>query len=191
MIPTTASDIDAQLAEVERQNAELESYLEPLDGPAVIWRPDPTRWSVAGHVEHLNIVNAAYLGAIEETIAAARRSGGPESDGPYRHPFIARRFARMMEPPPSMRVKTARRMVPDPAVDAAASFEKFAEHQRRLASLLESSRGLDLGKIRFGSPFLALLRLSLGTGFEVLLHIWLIRELMSNDAFPGMLPESE
>ena len=55
---------------------------------------------------------------------------------------------------------------------------------------MESSRGLDLGAIRFGSPFFKLLRFSLGTGFEVVLahdrrHVWLIRELMETEGFPG------
>ena len=181
MIPVRVADVDSLLAEVDRQNAEVDSWVERLDDTARTWRPDPTRWSLAGHVEHLNIVNAAYLGVLESTIADARAGGGPESDGPYRHPFIARRFVRMMEPPPSMRMKTARAMTPDPAVDATTPFETFAKQQDQLVSLIAGSRGLDLGKI---------LRLSLGTGFEVLLahnrrHLWLIQEVLEHDDFPG------
>jgi len=184
------ADVDSLLAEVDRQNSELASWVESLADDARTWRPDPARWSLAGHVEHLNIVNAAYLGSIESTLSEARARGGLESDGPYRHPFIARRFARMMEPPPSMRMKTAQAMKPDPSVDATTTLATFAKQQGRLSNLIEESRGLDLGKIRFGSPFLSLLRLSLGTGFEVLLahnrrHLWLIEEVMEHDDFPG------
>lgn len=193
MIPLRVADVDSLLAELDRQNEELESLVEVLDEPALVWRSDPTRWSLTGHVEHLNIVNAAYLGSLQTAIAEARRRGGLESDGPYRHPFIARRFARMMEPPPKMRMKTAAAMKPDPESDAPTALASFARQQQRLGELIESARGLDLGKIRFGSPFLALLRLSLGTGFEVLLahnrrHLWLIREVLTHEEFPGAVP---
>jgi hypothetical protein len=51
------------------------------------------------------------------------------------------------------------------------------------------ARGIDLGRARFSSPFARVFRLSLGTGFSVLLahnrrHIWLIREVMAGDLFP-------
>lgn len=190
MIPVEAADVDALIAEIDRQDAEIGSLVEGLEASALGWRPDPTRWSLVEHVEHLNIVNTAYLGSLESTIRDARGRGGQESDGPYRHPFLARRFARMMEPPPGMRMKTARAMKPAQDLDPSTTLGAFSGQQKKLADIIEEARGLDLGRIRFGSPFLALLRLSLGTGFEVLLahnrrHLWLIREVLAHDDFPG------
>lgn len=83
-----------------------------------------------------------------------------------------------------------RSMVPDPVLEEGDVLERFRANQNRLVMLLEGARGADLGKIRFGSPFAAIVRLSLGTGLALLLahnrrHIWLIREVLAADGFPG------
>lgn len=190
MIPREAQDLDALLAEIERQEHEVADLFRDVSAEGAVWRPDPTRWSMTGHVAHLGIVNDAYVGAIEEAVDRAREAGGPESTGPYRHPWISRRFARLMEPPPGLRVKTFRSMVPDTDIPPDEAVARFRRLLGRLAGTVERSRGLDLGAIRFSSPFFRLLRFSLGTGFETVLahdrrHVWLIRELMDRDGFPG------
>lgn len=156
------------------------------------WRPDEARWSMTGHLAHLGLVNAEYLTVMEELLAEARAAGAtpPRSDGPYRHPWIAKWFVRTMEPPVKRRMKTFRPMVPEPDVDPAEALATFQDHQARLRDLVEASRGLDLGRIRFSSPFLAVLRFSLGTGYDLVLahnrrHLWLIRELQDRSDFPS------
>ena len=190
MIPRTSAELDDLLAEAKRQNAEVAEILETLSDEAALWRPDEARWSAAGHMAHLVIINTAYIGPIESAIEAAVTVGAPRSDGPYRHPRIASWFAGSMEPPPKRRLKTFRAMVPDPGVSRAEASEDFDRTQVRLVEAIERARGLDLGRVRFRSPFLALLRFSLGSGFEMLLahnrrHIWLVRELLATADFPG------
>ena len=190
MIPRTAADLDGLLEEAARQRADVAEVLAGLGPTAALWRPDETRWSASGHVAHLGIINEAYLGAISSAVERARAPGGPRSDGPYRHPVVASWFVRSMEPPPKRRVRTFASMVPDPAISADEAVSAFAREQARMADLIEASRGLDLGRVRFGSPYLALLRFSLGTGFEMLLahnrrHIWLIHELLAHPGLPA------
>jgi hypothetical protein len=127
---------------------------------------------------------------MEDALTEARRRGGAAGDGPYRHPRIASWFVRSLEPPPKRRIKTFRSMVPDPVTDPHSVLPGFLALQGQLTELMEAARGVDLGRVRFGSPFLSLLRLSLGTGFELILahnrrHLWLVRELMGVDGFPG------
>ncbi|MDX1492537.1 MAG: DinB family protein [Longimicrobiales bacterium] len=189
MIPKQAGDLDDLLAEIDRQHHEVEDLFAAVSRETAVWRPDPTRWSMTGHLEHLSIVNEAYVGAMEAAVERARDRGGAISEGPYRHPWISRRFVRMMEPPPRRRVRTFRAMRPEADLDPVAAVRRFQECHRRLEGLVEAARGLDLGKVRFGSPFFGLLRLSLGAGMELVLahnrrHLWLIRELMSGTGFP-------
>lgn len=187
MIPRTPADLDALAAEAVRQRDEVTTIFRELDADQAAWRPDEKRWSAAGHVAHLGIINVAYLDAISAAIEQARAAGGHESGGPYRHPAVSSWFARSMEPPPRRRLKTFASMVPDPGTTPEAAVEDFVRAQERLEELIDRSRGLDLGRVRFSSPFLRLLRFSLGTGFEMLLahnrrHIWLVHELL---ALPG------
>ncbi len=188
MAPKSPSDIDALVEEARGQAGEVAALLGGLSDEAAHWRPDPTRWSVAGHVAHLAIINDAYLSAIASAVDRAT-SEGVRSEGPYRHPRIASWFARSMEPPPKRRLKTLRSMVPDPGVGPSEAGGDFARLQEKLIDLMEDARGLDLGRVRFGSPFLALLRFSLGTAFEMLLahnrrHVWLAREVIGAPSFP-------
>lgn len=192
MIPERVADLDGLLAEVERQHHEAADLFARLPPDAARWRPDESRWSMTGHLAHLGLVNEKYLGVIDRVVSEARDEGAasPLSDGPYRHPWIARWFVRTMEPPVRRRMKTFRPMVPEPDADPETTLVTFQAHQAKLGDLVEASRGLDLGKIRFSSPFLAVMRFSLGTGLEMLLahnrrHLWLIRELQERPDFPS------
>lgn len=186
-IPIRSGDLDALASEARRQTEEVHALLGGLDHAARTWRPAPDRWSVAGHVAHMCLVNGPYVAAMRDCASRAR-SKGRLADGPYRHPWLASWFARNMEPPPKQRVRTMGSMVPDP--DVADPVADFAATQDALVSLLEDARGVDLGRARFPSPFFRLLRLSLGTGFHTLLahnrrHVWLAREVMAAEGFPS------
>lgn len=190
MIPTRAGELDDLLAEIERQEHEVADLFQEVSAEAAVWSPDSDRWSMTGHLAHLCVVAEAYLGAIESAVEQAREAGGAESEGPYRHPWLSRRFARMMEPPPTLRVRTFGTMVPGADVAPEDAMERFRGLLRRLAAAVESARGLDLGKVRVPSPIFRLLRFSLGAAFEIVLahdrrHVWLMREVMESEGFPG------
>ncbi|NIP78797.1 MAG: hypothetical protein GWM90_06195, partial [Gemmatimonadetes bacterium] len=48
-------DLDAVLAEIERQHHEAADLFEGVSTEAATWRPDRTRWSMTGHLAHLGI----------------------------------------------------------------------------------------------------------------------------------------
>jgi hypothetical protein len=189
VIPRHASDVDALVGEAGRQSREVEELVSGLSEEALVWRPDQTRWSVTGHLAHLGVLNGRYVESIRHAVASARAAGGPTGDGPYRHPWMAKAFVRAMEPPPKRRTKTFRSMVPDAGAEPGAALTTFLELQDRLVEQLVAARGLDLGRIRFGSPFFRLLRLSLGCALEGVLahnrrHLWLLHELVAKGGFP-------
>lgn len=189
-IPRRVEDLDDLLAEIERQEHEVADLFQQVSGEAAVWRPGPSRWSMTGHLAHLGVVGEAYVGALEAAVEKAREESAPESEGPYRHPWLSRRFARMMDPPPTLRVRTFKTMVPDPHVTPEEAVERFRGLLGRLGAAVESARGLDLGAVRVPSPFFSLLRFSLGAAFEIVLahdrrHVWLMREVMESDGFPG------
>ncbi len=186
-IPKSVADLEAMRAEVDRQNRQVSSLFERLTPEVLAWRSAPDRWSVSGHVAHLALVNGPYLATLRPCLDSAR-ARGRLSDGPYRHPWFARWFANSMEPPPRMRTKTLKVMVPDPTTgDPLAD---FLATQAELADALAAARGLDLGRARFSSPFLKILRFSAGTGLHLMLahnrrHLWLIDEVMDSEGFPA------
>ena len=79
-------------------------------------------------------------------------------------------------------------MVPDTQVAWEDVLASFRECQGRLAQVAEEARGVDLGRTRISSPFLRILRFSVGAAFGILLshtrrHIWLIHELVAHEGF--------
>lgn len=190
MIPRTVGDLDEMVTEGGRQLTELDGLLEPLSERELLWRPNERKWSALGHVAHLCLLNERYLSVIEASVEDVRAAEGPCSDGPYKHPFVARWFVSTLEPPPRRRVRTMASMVPDPATESGDVLPRFRSAQGELLRLMRAARGYDLGRIRFSSPFVSILRLSLGTAFAGLLahnrrHVWLIREVLCWDGFPG------
>ena len=195
MIPHTLEDLDAMAAEVPRQSQEVESLIRGLAPEARRWRPSPKRWSAVGHVAHLVIINRGYLGSI----AAAVEDGnarGVTGDGPYKHSWLNRWFVGMLEPPPKRRLKTMKSMVPDPELEGDEVLGDFLSAQDELSRQIAAARGLDLGRVRFSSPFFSPLKFSLGAGLELLLahnrrHIWLAREVMESPGFPAASRDSD
>jgi hypothetical protein len=187
-MPLEVSDLDAVLSEISRQAGEARELAGGLSLGALNWQPSEGKWSVGGHLAHMVILNTPYLGALERAIGEAR-AGSRFSDGPYRHGWFGPWFARSMEPPPKRRWKTAPAMVPDPSVQGDI-VDSFAACQEELARIVELGRGVDLGRTRISSPFMKLMRFSVGAAYGVLLahnrrHLWLIREVMQSDGFPG------
>lgn len=179
------------IEECNRQTAQVEAYLEQYDAEALKWRPDERGWSATGQIAHLVLVNGPYLKRMAETIAAQRAgsTSGPTS-GPWKHPWFSRWFAKSMEPPVKRRYKTMKSMVPDIGAEPASEVEAFRESQATLRTVLEDARGLDMGRVRFASPFFSLFRFSLGGGLALLLahnrrHIWQIEQLLAHPGFPG------
>jgi len=182
VIPYRSADLPGLSARVEEQKNEVTELLSEGDSEHASWRPDEGSWSLVGHVAHMTIVNAPYLDSIHAALNGARSAGGPVSDGPWRHSAISTWFVRQNQPPPKRRIKTFKKMVPDLGTTPEAALTDFLSAQDRLLAAVRGSGGLDLGRIRFGSPFLGLLRLSAGTALGLLVahtdrHIWLMHEV--------------
>jgi len=188
MIPANVADLDQMITEVRQQSEEISELFQSTPAEALAWRPSPTAWSVAGHVSHTVLVNGPYLTALQACVERERERGRP-SDGPYRHGWFGTWFANSMRPPIKRRFKTLKAMVPDPATAGGDALTDFLAMQERLATTMEGLRGLDLGRARFSSPFMALLRFSLGSGLALMIlhnqrHIWLAREVVAAPDFP-------
>ena len=187
MIPTSTSDVPKLIKSLQEQTVEVEEIFSAYSPDQLLWRPNEQKWSVAGHVAHMCIVNESYIEAMQTCVMKNKRR---KSDGPYKHPWFGRWFAGQMEPPPKMRMKTAKEMKPDPTLESPDVLERFLRVQGDISQVAADAKGLDLGKARFSSPFMKLLRFSMGTGLGTLdahnrRHIWLAREVIDWDGFPG------
>lgn len=176
-------DYDAaeMAAEARRQRAHVLGMTSPLDAETFAWRPATRKWSVGECLDHLTLMNRIYLDSIDEVLGPARQSA-PEasrraSERRARHGWMGDVFVRTLEPPPRLKVPTFARTTPPAQRDRDVVVDEFVDTQDRLALTIDAARDLDLAGVRMRSPFVRMLRLSLGQAFGAMLahnrrHIW-------------------
>lgn len=115
-------------------------------------RPEPSRWSVAECVEHLNLTGRAYIPLLESALDQARALGAP-APRRYRRDLIGWLLWRTMPPPVRHRTRTVPAMVPHadkPPAELLAEFDRLQAEQVRLT---EGADGLPIHRVRIASPF--------------------------------------
>lgn len=180
-LATTASHIRQAQATVR----EITRKLRP---DQMTWRPDESSWSIAECISHLTVTVTRYLPMLDAAIEKGVASG-KKVKGPFRHGFLSRYFVRMLEPPPSRRFKAPKAFLPPMDLDASKVVPEFLAAHDQLVERVQRANGLDLSRIKVQSPAMALLRLSLGKGLELMAaharrHLWQAERVMANPNFP-------
>lgn len=150
----------------------LAADLTPAEAAA---SPDPPRWSVNECLAHLTRTTTSYLDrmipAIERARAKGWTGGEPYGDGPLVRGAIGRMILSAMRGGPAkLRVKAPRIFRPPPPETLVLDrvLADFRSATERLVGLLDESRGLPLGRIRFRTPVRMPFRVTAAQAFEIL-----------------------
>ncbi len=133
------------------------------------FKPEPKRWSVAECLEHLNTSMNSYLPhlqrAVERARAANRTGSEPWGKGTFFGRFI---LNNMVKGPTHMKVKAPPPFRPEVRSDwdLAEVLQRFKERTGTMLSLLEQADGLDLGRIKQGTP-MPMVKVTLAQSFEI------------------------
>jgi hypothetical protein len=163
------------------------AVLDGLTAEQVNWRPDAQRWSIGQCLDHVARTVRLYPEAIEQMIGEARRRVGGEK--PFREGWVSRWAISSMEPPPSLRIRTMRRVEPAERLDAGSLRAEFEGALRRLRELIVAADGVSLRHARMNSPFTRVLKFTLGQTFAINLaharrHLWQARQVCQHANFP-------
>jgi hypothetical protein len=181
-------EIDEFRREFERLADEADLLASGLSDEQFAWQRSPNSWSIAQCLDHLNVTARAYLPQLDEGIANAIREG-LYGEGPFTYWWLARKFVRMLEPPPRFRAKAPAAFQPPPARTRHEIMAAFRAYQVQYVDRLRQSNGLDLSRARVRSPVASWVYMPLGTGFAAMLaherrHLWQARRLMEDRGFP-------
>jgi len=151
-----------QLAEIitafERAQSRLENLVESTSAERWSICPDPTRWSAAECIAHLNLTSAAYIPRMRTAIAEARSLGAKKNDN-YRRDPVGWLFSLLVGPLPSIRrkrigaVRTPASFVPTGNLAYQTLIAEFKKHQDDLIVLAKESDGTPIDKVKIKSPF--------------------------------------
>lgn len=152
------------------------------------WKPDARRWSIGQCIQHLTLTLRLYPEAVERMIAEARSRAG--TFRPYREGWLSRWVVSGMEPPPSLRIRTMRRVEPRPNLDRDTVVREFGVEATRLHDLILASDGVSLRHGRMRSPFAPILRFTLRQVLAMNLaharrHLWQARQVRQHANFPS------
>ena len=154
--------IQPQLAAIVTQFELAQERLHELvaDTPEERWgvRADPSQWSVAECVAHLNLTSQAYVPMLRDAFSDARFAG---ADPPrrYRMDPMGWTIALTAGPLPRLgrrrfgRVKTIPAFVPGGDLGRATTVSEFDRLQAELIDLAQDAEGRPLARMRIVSPF--------------------------------------
>jgi hypothetical protein len=188
----TPFSLTPQLDDFRRQFEQLAGDADALAGALTDaqfnWRPEEDRWSIAQCIEHLNVTARLYLPVFDEAIDEAIRRG-LYGEGPFPHTLLIRTLLGLLEPPPRIRMKTPKSLLPPQRRGRQETLAGLRAYQMQFIDRLRQANGLDLSRARFAHPHSRLVRIPLGTGFAIVCaherrHIWQARQVRQHPRFP-------
>ena len=179
------TDVCSQLRSNSLQVANL---TDSLHHHQLNLRIDPDRWSIAECIVHLNLFTEVFIPLLRQACEQGRRDGLLD-DGPYKMDVVGRLLKYALEPPSKWTSTTTTQFEPDIVEPIERVIPRFIELQSELMSLIESTAGLDLNRIKIASPISTRVRYNLYSCFLIIAahqrrHLWqadLVRSsLLSN-----------
>ena len=151
------TDLLNRLAKCRDQIRDLAA--EP--GDALNWQPPEGGWRIAMVLEHLYTTSEAYFGVVEPAMV---RGSEKKGQAPWKPGITGKIFLNALQKP--TKLKAPKKFQPINPRDPIG--DQFIQQQENLALLIRKADGLDLRRIKFGSPVSSLLRFSLGDCFAIL-----------------------
>lgn len=192
--PSTSSPTRALIPELEARRRDYQAAADEacerfgwLSEAQLAWRPEPGRWSIAECLDHLHVTGEEVLAQVEAAVARGWARGTTGSP-PFRYGWLGPWFVRA-NAPSGRRVPTPKVFRPREGRPPVGALDDFLALQEELAAALERANGLDLARVRARSPVTPLLRIGIGSWFEVIAvhqarHLAQARAVLEHPAFP-------
>src|SRR5215471_17803956 len=143
-------DLFTQLQHIRKRANDLVAGLTPEQ---LTRRPDPTQWSIAECLAHLNVIGATYVSLLENAIQQGRENK-LFGKGPFKPGALGRLFKWLAEPPPKFRMRAPKTILPPTTItDPARVISDFMRLQDEWERLVKESDGLDQEKVKCKTPF--------------------------------------
>lgn len=153
------------IGELDESDRRAKLLVSQLTVEQLNWRALPGSWSIGQCLEHLCIMNEAYLAAISP--ALEREPGGSVQE--ITPGWFGRWFLRSyVEPSPqTKRAPAPKKIVPRSQVELSV-LDRFLSSNQAARNLIRHAAAYDVNRIRFKNPFIGVIRFSVGTGFQII-----------------------
>ena len=139
-------------------------------------------------IAHLNLIDGDELAKLEGVIDKARAKG-ITALGPFRYPWLGRKFVNMMEAPVTNKFKSPKPYRPPPEVAIEATLGEHRRISNELIRLARKAEGLDLRKVKIALSGVPIIKMSLGSRLSLLAthdtrHLWQADQVRQDARFP-------
>jgi len=180
---------DQLATELERQGAQAQALVAGLTEAALNWQPNGGKsWSIAQCLDHLAIMNAIYVKALQTAVANNEDQLEPRKVPIQASGWLTRMFINFEEPPPKFKLPAPKKISP-PSGLTCAVVSDFQALQRQFADFVREWGEADLGDLKVKDP---LFPLHLTVDTELLIvaahnrrHLWQAENVKKSAGFPG------
>ena len=160
--PAWATRLSFELGGLDQ---EAQTLVAGLTEEQLNWQPAVGSWSVGQCLEHLCILNEAYLAAM--SVALEGKADVPVEQimpGWFSGWFLKS----FVEPSPNTKKVGAPRKIRPGSRVSTAVIERFLASNKTCRELIVRARSKDVNRIRFRNPLVPILRFTVGMGFEII-----------------------
>ena len=181
--------LDRLAVRARQVGGRIEELTADLSTAQLEWRPRPRAWSTAQVLEHLALAAGLYLQRMRNALDHRRGRIGARRPAPWRPTLWGRVLLWAIDPGGAPWVPVPRAFAPGPMPRPTVRAD-FRRTQEELLELLARADGLDLNRVRLGSPVSGLIRLNLGDCFALLVthaerHAGQLQRIRAAGRFPA------
>jgi hypothetical protein len=154
------------IAELQGADQRAIALARGLSVEQLNWKPRPESWSVGQCLEHLCLSGEVYLAPIARALNNRRPSPVEQITPGWFGAWFIRNY---IAPSAVTRKAVAPRKIKPVLSSVEPSvLDRFLAANREVRALIERAQPYDVNRIRFGNPFVPIIRFTVGTGFEIL-----------------------
>jgi hypothetical protein len=179
-------DLQQLVDAIDAAEADARSLATGLTDSQGNWQPDGgARWSVAQCLDHLATINRFYIAPFLRVAEAAPRTAFTG----VRPTWSGRKWARMLAPPVTQRMKAPSQAQPQSALPIADALQTYIESHAPYRRLVDLASERDVNRLRASNPFIRVVPVRIATALLVVpahdrRHLWQARQVIARADFP-------
>jgi len=176
------------MSELDAADRRANALARTLTSRQLNWKPTEDEWSVGQCLEHLSVTNEVYVPAMASGLAARPLAVVSEITPGWFGGWFIRKY---IEPTAdTTRLRTPKKIAPGSQVEPSV-LDRFLSGNHEAREFVLRAGAYNVNRVRFRNPFIPVLRLTVGTGLEILVrhqrrHLLQAERIRERPEFPGL-----
>lgn len=176
------------IASLDQVTADVQTTFGSLSKEQLNWKPSPEQWSIAQCLDHLITTNRPYFAELKEVTNPARRNTLWQSM-PILPGLFGSLVANVVKPDAKRKIRAPAKFQPSSSSIDQSITRIFADTQKQLIDLMNTTSQLDLERIVISSPVTGLITYRLLDAYTIIAnheqrHLQQAKRVLNSSGFP-------